>query len=274
MTTLDFLQYMEVLPHPSLKGIVTHYRVTGVKFLKPFIFPNYSPIFQGLIFNIRPLDDIILKKKEKTGLKCKVYYVGQAVSPSTLLSSSLETDIIAVNLTPTGLFRLAGIDMHNFTDQIIDAKEIFGKDIDELYDKILMAKNAKKSISLIDDFLCIKARNKKKQNKPCILMSLSILQKRSAGINAKILQQATNTTPKTLERSFKTEIGMTPKMYQRLLRFNQAKQYIEEHRCTDWWEVVVRFGFYDQSHFISEFKLFSGKTPLQYINMIAGGVLY
>lgn len=264
--TLDFFKYAEVLPHPSLQGIVTHYRVTGAKHLTPFIFPDYSPIFQGLIFNICPLDDIVLKKKEKINIKHKVYFVGQAISPGVLFSSSLSLDIIAVNFTSTAVFQLTGIDMDNFTDQVIDAEEIFGKAINELYNKILESKDKEQALSMIDEFLCLKAREKKKQNKSCILTSLSILNKNAGDISVRILQKVTNTHPRTLERAFKSEIGMSPKTYQRLLRFNQAKRYIEENRHIEWWEVVMRFGFYDQSHFISEFQIFAGQTPKEYIN--------
>lgn len=264
---LEYLRYAEVAPHPGLKEIVSHYRIKSAKLYEPFMFPDYSPIFQGLIFNIDPLEDIILTKKEDINLRHKVYFVGQATSPSVLTSSSLNFNIIAVNFTSTGVFQLTGIDMNDITDQIIDAEMIFGKEISELYERVVAVGSLKQAVSIIDNFLCIKARNKKKQNKPCILMSLSVLKEKAGMVNVKMLQRTTNTSPKTLERSFKTEIGMTPKMYQRLLRFNQAKSYIEENGCTEWWEIVVRFGFYDHSHLISEFRFFSGKTPVQYLDM-------
>lgn len=264
---LEYLKYTEVAPHISLRGIVTHYRVKRAKLYEPFVFPNYSPIFQGLIFNIDPMDDIILTKKEDINLRHKVYFVGQATSPSILASSSLSFNVIAVNFTSTGVFQLTGIDMNDFTDQIIDAEMLFGQEINELYERIVTAKNLKQAVGIIDHFLCVKASHKKKQNKPCILMSLSVLKRKAGMVNVKMLQKTTNTSPKTLERSFKAEIGMTPKMYQRLLRFNQAKRYIEENGCTEWWEIVVRFGFYDHSHLISEFRFFSGKTPVQYVDM-------
>ncbi|NGM62213.1 AraC family transcriptional regulator [Sphingobacterium sp. SGG-5] len=266
--TLDFFKYVEVPPHPSLQDVVTHYRVTGAKRLTPFIFPDYSPIFQGLIFNLCPLDDIILQKREQMSLKYKVYFVGQAISPSVLFSSSLHLDLIAVNFTPIGIFQLTGIDLDSFTDQIIDAEAVFGKDINELYEKIMTLNDKTQILGMIDEFLCMKARERKKHNRPCILTSLSLLNQHAGNISVRMLQKATNTNPRTLERSFRSEIGMSPKMYQRLLRFNQAKQYIEENQYTAWWEVAVRFGFYDPSHFISEFQTFAGQTPKEYINRL------
>lgn len=263
---LEYLKYVEVLAHPSLSGIVAHYRVTRATHLSHgFVFPNYSPIFQGLIFNIQPLDDIILTKKDKVSLKHKVYFVGQAISPSTLASSSRSFDIIAVNFTPLGIFQLTGVNLNNFTNQIVDAEMVFGKEINELYEKIIESQSIEQAIYLIDTFLCMRAKNSKKYNKPPVVLALSILKQGAGGVNVKMLEKTTNTTSKTLERLFKSEIGMTPKMYQRLLRFNQAKQYMIQNQYTNWMEIVLRFGFYDQSHFISEFRFFSGRTPLYFL---------
>ncbi|CAL1520865.1 helix-turn-helix domain-containing protein [Chitinophaga sp. MM2321] len=266
---IDFLKYTEILPHASLKGMVTHYRIKSAQLSGPFVFANFSPIFQGLIFNIRPLDDINFVKKETVDLKHKVYFVGQAISSSTLVSSSLNVDLIAVNFTPTGVFRLTGIDLDSFTDQIVDAETIFGTEINQLHEQLIAAKDQSTALRLIDNYLYLKAAKRKKENKSHILESVSILKNNAAGISVKMLQKATNTSPSTLERSFKSEIGMTPKMYQRLLRFNQARQYIDENHCTDWWEIVVLFAFYDQSHFISEFRFFAGQTPMQYLQTIS-----
>ena len=59
-------------------------------------------------------------------------------------------------------------------------------------------------------------------------------------------------------------VGISPKLYQRIMRFNMALQYIRRNKCCcNWSEVASRFGYYDQTHFIKEFKLFYGKTPAE-----------
>lgn len=264
----SFFQYVAKYPHPALSGIVTHYRLKSVKLSTPIVFPNHSPIFQGLIFNVDEMEDIVFKKRERSNLKHKVYYVGQAVSPSYLFSSSMHMNLIAVNFTPTGLYQLTGIDLHYLTDKIVDAQVIFGDEINVLYEKIMHSKSPDKVIEAIEHFLIRKAQSIKKRNRSCVSTSLDILNNSAGETTIKKLQQLTSTSPKTLERAFKSEIGMTPKMFQRLLRYNQAKYYIKENPEIDWWEMVIRFGFYDHSHFISEFRSFSGLTPMEYINTL------
>jgi methylphosphotriester-DNA--protein-cysteine methyltransferase len=66
---------------------------------------------------------------------------------------------------------------------------------------------------------------------------------------------------RTLERHFKEGIGISPKQYQRIVRFNHVISYIRQHRFINWTDIVYQFGYYDQPHFINDFNLFYGKTP-------------
>lgn len=263
----ELFSFTEITPHPSLEGIVTHYRLKRAELPHTLALPNYTPIFQGLIFNLDILDDIVFQKQEEQFLKHKVYYVGQAVSPGFLYSSSKKLNIIAVNFTPRGLYRLTGIDMYHFTDLIVDAQLIFGKEIEYLYEQLVPLKSPFEIIAKVDAFLCAKAAKSNIVNKHSILSSVNELQSNPNITSIKELYQLTKTSARTLERNFKTEIGISPKMFQRLLRFNRAKHYLHQNPDSDWWEAIVRFGFYDHSHFISEFRLFSGMTPLQYKNL-------
>ena len=66
-----------------------------------------------------------------------------------------------------------------------------------------------------------------------------------------------------LERTFLRAVGTSPKRYSRIVRFNHAYQLITSGTYRDWQEVVVRYAYFDQAHFIKEFKLFCGYTPAQ-----------
>jgi len=65
-----------------------------------------------------------------------------------------------------------------------------------------------------------------------------------------------------LERQFQDEIGLAPKKYLRVLRFQQVLGALsaapEPQR---WAELALARGFYDQAHFINDFRSFTGQTP-------------
>lgn len=59
-------------------------------------------------------------------------------------------------------------------------------------------------------------------------------------------------------------VGLTPKQYCRVRRFQQSVTAAHAAREVDWAELAVSCGYYDQAHFIHDFRAFSGLTPGAY----------
>jgi len=89
----------------------------------------------------------------------------------------------------------------------------------------------------------------------------------SAEIDLKTIMEATNYSYSTIERYFKSEAGLTPKKYQSLKRYKGAVAALYDQHPNDWLQLVERFGYYDQSHFIKEIKRFTSFTPAQLSNV-------
>lgn len=82
-----------------------------------------------------------------------------------------------------------------------------------------------------------------------------------AGI--KDLCEAGNKSERQLQRLFKKYIGLSPKYYARIIRFNYIFRLIKEKERS-WAEIVFESGYYDQSHFIRNFKAFTGEDTSAY----------
>ncbi|MNL09584.1 HTH-type transcriptional activator RhaR [compost metagenome] len=68
----------------------------------------------------------------------------------------------------------------------------------------------------------------------------------------------------TLGDQFREKVGFSPKAFSRIVRFNHINAFIDKHHATNWQELVYTFGFFDQNHFIKEFKRFYGCTPSEW----------
>ncbi|GAB3348052.1 hypothetical protein GCM10027566_03060 [Arachidicoccus ginsenosidivorans] len=85
-------------------------------------------------------------------------------------------------------------------------------------------------------------------------------------IDIKTLQAEINTSRKTLERAFAHYLGVHPKLYARIVRFNAVKSRLDTNNTSEpLTSAALDYGFYDSSHFTSEFKKFSGVTPKSYL---------
>jgi AraC-like DNA-binding protein len=65
---------------------------------------------------------------------------------------------------------------------------------------------------------------------------------------------------------FKAEVGMTPKLFSRVQRFQRARATIhQQEETTDWADIAMECGYFDQSHLIRDFREFSGISPAAYL---------
>ena len=63
---------------------------------------------------------------------------------------------------------------------------------------------------------------------------------------------------------FKSDVGLTPKRYCRIRRFQRAVTLVHQGSEIDWAAVALDCGYFDQAHFIHDFKSFAGLTPTSY----------
>ncbi len=63
---------------------------------------------------------------------------------------------------------------------------------------------------------------------------------------------------------FRAEVGLTPKLFCRIRRFRRALRRIQAGGCPDWPDLALSCGYFDQPHFIHDFREFSGISPTQY----------
>jgi AraC-like DNA-binding protein len=79
-----------------------------------------------------------------------------------------------------------------------------------------------------------------------------------------ILSQKAGLSLRQFERGFKSQFGMTAKDFQKITRFQDVMKKILLNRKPDYLNTILDNGYFDQSHFIKEFKSLTKKTPLEY----------
>ena len=81
------------------------------------------------------------------------------------------------------------------------------------------------------------------------------------------LTGSTGVSSTHMARRFKEVVGVTPKRLARTWRFGSIVLAMDPSESVDWLELAGRAGYYDQAHFINEFRTFAGMTPTRYLEV-------
>jgi AraC-like DNA-binding protein len=101
---------------------------------------------------------------------------------------------------------------------------------------------------------------------PAVTFALTAFDRVPITSNIGFVTDAIGMSAKRFIERFKAQVGVSPKRYCRIRRFQQA--VARAHRCerVEWAQVALDCGYYDQAHFIHEFRAFSGLTPTGYFS--------
>jgi AraC-like DNA-binding protein len=224
-----------------------------------------TPLLQGMAFNFLKLHEYHEFDNKKLCLDKVGYIFGQPTSSRLITSDLKGVAIFGVKFKPLGINKVTGINMAHLANKIISLEDIWPNEMDFLYDEMQSALDIMGCIAVLEKFLVqklLKSRFHYKQE--VVEEALSHIQSHKGSLKIDVLQRETYTAKKTLQRAFTECIGITPKLYSRIIRFNHAKVLIEQCQKLDTLDIATQLNYYDQSYFSSEFKQFSGITPTVY----------
>lgn len=255
-------------PCKELEDLVELYWRSSCDLEQTLIQEMYTPTMQALTFNLGGKYEDVLFEKECVRMDKHCYIIGQPLSKRVSLSNPKGIDILGVKFTPLGLNLLTGIDMKYISDKIIDASDIWNYEITLLYEEILSKETIPEQIGAIESFLIRKRKQRNCYPQINVLFNTLELMESKKIFSVTQLREKHFVTKKTFERYFLNHIGVGPKQYANICRFNNVRAHLDGLRDEpDWHNVIVSFGYYDQSHLIREFKRYAGRTPNEYFSL-------
>jgi AraC-like DNA-binding protein len=99
---------------------------------------------------------------------------------------------------------------------------------------------------------------------PAVAFALDQFAERPEAARIAAVTDRIDLSPKRFIERFKAAVGVAPKRYCRILRFQRALRGAERGRPVDWTRIAVDCGYFDQAHFIHDFRSFAGITPTGY----------
>ncbi len=245
--------------------------IESILYFKDFI-PDHSIeriVPTGHVFVIFELDNILRNTFDNKTLKplktfSKVWVSGTHRNFLSI-SAHQHSEMLVIQFKATGAFPFLHRPVQELNDKVVDANEVFGQEILKLRNEIIAAENPQAKFNLVSCWL--EKRFDSKKEAPEHLMTFTErLQKEPVSNLTKIIGSYPATQKQLIEH-FKKYVGLTPKYYHRILRFNEILKKIKQKEKVSWTDVVYSCDYSDQSHFIKEFFLFSGFNPQEFIKM-------
>jgi len=171
---------------------------------------------------------------------------------------------LSVSLNQRGVNKFLAIPIHKSTNRIIDIENFWGMKGTQLINSITNEKNDQGKIQSLNDFFTLQLNNEERIDQEKIHSILQLIEKKTGKITVEDIAQCTALSYKTIYRKFKGHIGLSPKMYLRIIRLNRACSLLYYFPNINLGELVYHCGYYDQAHFINEFHKIMKESPLHY----------
>lgn len=177
------------------------------------------------------------------------------------IPSGRDSEMFIINFHKGKAYPFVEMPMSELTDYVVDGELVLTNQILSMRDALLSL-SIQAKFKYAEKFL-LKTFSKRLQINPFVAYAVEQLVRNPHQLTIQQLIQKVGFSQKHFIHIFKHHVGVTPKAFLKIMRFQKAIADIEQVKTPDWTSIAHESGYYDQAHFINDFKDFSGFTPRQ-----------
>lgn len=166
--------------------------------------------------------------------------------------------VLTIHFRPGGALPFFGIPLADLENACANLTDLWGADAALLRERLIATPAWPRRIEIVEDFLLARLRPT-----PLTLMPVLHVAEHQPSLRVSEAAELTGLSPKRLIATFRHEIGLTPKAYLRVRRLQSALRLLDAG-TGDGADVAATLGYFDQPHFVREFRGFTSVTPTQY----------
>lgn len=175
-----------------------------------------------------------------------------------IFKNSVDIGTILVYFTETGFTHFASHPANELFNLSLSLDDIFEKSkVNEVEEKLAIASTDKQRIKIVEQFLC--AQLKDIETDQLIVEAIKLIYQSKGTIRVKDLNEKLFISQSPFEKRFRKVVGTTAKKFASIVRFNSVLDNMNETKSLT--EICYENNFFDQAHFIKDFKQFTGDTP-------------
>ncbi len=192
---------------------------------------------------------------------------GQATQPTVLDAESGHLSGLGVKLRPGAFHALFGIPASELTNQVIGLDEVLGRAAIELIEQLAEEASPADRVRCLERTVLSCMRSDCRRD-DLIAQRLVMTMQQLPIMPIAQLADKLGYSARQLQRKLNDIIGLSPRLYQRLCRFEKALEFMRGSSGSEkisWATIALNSGYSDQSHFIRDFHEFAGCTPSRYL---------
>ena len=205
---------------------------------------------------------IVLNLAAATGAICGLR------SQHVVVDTAQTSWVMGVVFRPGGALGCLQTSAVEFYDSSVPLDGVWGAQANRLLEQLCEAASAEQRLRILERTVTARIRGvaeKQRAIHPAVGHALRAFHNSPRVTTVAQVSQETGWSRRWFSHSFREQVGMTPKSYCRLIRFQKVIQQIAADRRVDWTEVALACGYCDQAHLVHEFRAFSGLTPERFV---------
>jgi AraC-like DNA-binding protein len=180
-------------------------------------------------------------------------------SRPTFIETSDSMNILGVHFRPGGAFPFLGLPASELHNETVPLDAIWGSDASIVREQLLAAPDDETRFDILERTLCLRASRLHRHR--AVAHGLFRL---GRPVAVSEVVEETGLSQRRFIELFDGEVGLTPKLYARVARFQRVLRRVHPSPDIDWSDVAAECGYFDQSHLIHDFRSLAGISPTEY----------
>ncbi|MGH1434328.1 MAG: DUF6597 domain-containing transcriptional factor [Lewinella sp.] len=195
-------------------------------------------------------------------LQPRCFLIGQLTRPY-IVEPAGDTGTFVVRFHPNGFLPFATIPLKEMENTPIPLKQLYGKNGQALEENILSANTTTERISIVEKFLLDRLTDMKTIDK-IVKSIVDTILTADGQISVADISKENHIHRRQLVRKFSSAIGLSPKQLSKTIRLQSALKKLLTEKTLKLTDLAYENEYYDQSHFIKDFREFTGFSPKEF----------
>lgn len=249
-----------------LKNVINRFYYVSAHEIDTAIAYHYPPSLEMMIiFNFGPT--IHCSFGENKTYDHSLEKIGVIGPLRKIMNYQLEpgSELLVLPFVFDGFYRFLSLSIEGLSEGKLSESEVtrYNSSLERIWEALAGLPTNAERVVWMSDYL-IKHLNPSSEGALPLLDAIPYLN--SAFNPVKVIAQDYDVSERTIQKRFKKYTGYSPKELIRFLRFKQIITYIsgKELKDIDWFEIIYKFDYHDQSHLSKDFKYFTGVSPSKF----------